>query len=146
MHGWGFEWGDTLVPPTQGQALPQCFSGHGDFWVTELIFKGSYDDSLLYSTDELCELWDQGIYLPTCCGKIPVLLAPSYHQAREPEVTKQSPPKVTVSDVPVESIKTTHTSGKGSTHHSLGHSSNTSTPKCQDSTSARKPSGSKEAP
>ena len=40
--------------------------------------------------------------------------------------------------------KTKHFSGKGGHHRSLGHGSNTSTPKLPDSTTAKKPSGSKE--
>ena len=44
----------------------------------------------------------------------------------------------------VESPKTKHSSGKGRHHRSSGRSSNTSTPKCPDSTSAKKPSNSKE--
>ena len=93
---------------------------------------------------ELCQLRQQGIHLPAYWGEIPVLLAPSYQQAREPEVTKQSPPRVATPNPSVESPKTKRSSGKGSPHQSLGHSSNTSTPKCPDSTSAKKPSSSKE--
>ena len=44
----------------------------------------------------------------------------------------------------VESPKTKQSGGKGGHHHSLGCGSNTSTPKCPDSTSAKKPSSSKE--
>ena len=45
----------------------------------------------------------------------------------------------------VESPKAKHSSGKGGHHHSSGYSSNTSTPKCPDSTSAKKPPSSKES-
>ena len=44
----------------------------------------------------------------------------------------------------VESPKTKRSSGKGGPHRGLGRSSNTSTPKHPDSTSAKKPSSSKE--
>ena len=44
----------------------------------------------------------------------------------------------------VESPKAKHSSSKGGHHHSSGCSSNTSTLKCPDSTSAKKPSSSKE--
>ena len=43
-----------------------------------------------------------------------------------------------------ESPKTKHSDGKGGHHRSSGCGSNTSTPKFPDSTSAKKPSGSKE--
>ena len=44
----------------------------------------------------------------------------------------------------VESPRTKRSGSKGGHHHSLGHGSNTSTPKCPNSTSAKKPSSSKE--
>ena len=44
----------------------------------------------------------------------------------------------------VESPKTKYSGGKGGHHHSSRHGSNTSTLKCPDSTSAKKPSSSKE--
>ena len=44
----------------------------------------------------------------------------------------------------VESPKTKCSGSKGGHHHSSGCSSNTSTPKCPDSTSAKKPSSSME--
>ena len=44
----------------------------------------------------------------------------------------------------MESPKTKHSCGKGRHHCSSGHGSNTSTLKCPDSTSAKKPSSSKE--
>ena len=116
----------------------------GDFQVAGLIFKGCYGDSLLNSDVDLHQLRWHGIYLPAYRGEIPVPPAPSYWQAREPEVMKQSPPRAATLNLSVESPKTKCSSGKGDTHHSLGHSSNTSTPKCLDSTSAKKLSGSKE--
>ena len=76
--------------------------------------------------------------------EIPVPPAPSYWQARETEVTKQFPPRVVTPNPSMESPKTKHSSGKGGPHCSLGCCSNTSTPKCLDSTSAKKPSSSKE--
>ena len=85
-----------------------------------------------------------GIHLPTYQGEIPMLPAPSYWQAREPEASRQSPPRAAAPDTPMESPKTKCSSGKSSPHCSLGHSSNTSTSKCPDSTSAKKPSSSKE--
>ena len=116
----------------------------GDFQVAHPNFKGCYGDSLLYSDVELHLLRQWGIHLPAYQGEIPVPPAPSYRQAREPEVSKQSPPRAVAPDTPAESPKTKHSSSKGSPHHSSGCSSNTSTPKCPDSTSAKKPSSSKE--
>ena len=46
--------------------------------------------------------------------------------------------------VVAKSPKTKHSGSKGRHHCSSGHGSNTSTPKCPDSTSAKKPSSSKE--
>ena len=81
---------------------------------------------------------------PCMLGEIRVLLAPSYWQARQLEVTKQSPPRAVTLNLSVESPKTKCSGGKSSLHCGLGHSSNISTPKCPDSTSAKKPSSSKE--
>ena len=116
----------------------------GDFWVADTIFKGYYGDSLLYSDAELCQLRQWGIHLPAYQGEIPVLPAPLYQQAREPEMTQQFPPRAATPNPSVESPKTKHSSGKGGPHRSSGCSSNTSTPKHPDSTSAKKPSSSKE--
>ena len=116
----------------------------GDFQVANPIFKGCYRDSLLYSNAELHWLRQWGIYLPMYWGEIPMPLAPSYWQARQPKVTKQSPQRAVTPNPSVESPKTKHSGGKGGPHRSLGCSSNTSTPKCPDSTSAKKPSSSKE--
>ena len=115
----------------------------GDFWVADQIFKGCYGDSLLYANTELHQLWQRGIHLPAHWGEIPVLPAPSYWQARQPEVTKQSPPRAATPNPSMESPKTIHSSGKGGPHHGSGHSSNTSTPTCPDLTSVKKPSSSK---
>ena len=116
----------------------------GDFWVADPIFKECYGDSLLYSNADLHQLRQQGIHLPTFQGEIPVPPAPSYQQVREPEVTKQSPHRVVASVTPAESPKAKRSSSKSSPQCGLGHSFNTSTPKCPDSTSAKKPSSSKE--
>ena len=116
----------------------------GDFWVADPIFKGCYGGSLLYSDTELHRLRQWGIHLPTYWGEIPVPLAPSYQQARQPEVTKQSPTRAVTPNPSVESPKTKCPGNKGGSHCSSGCSSNTSTPKCPDSTSAKKPSSSKE--
>ena len=116
----------------------------GDFQAADPIFKGCYGDSLLYSDTDLCWLRQWGIHLPTFQGGIPVPLVPSYRQAREPEVTKQSPHRAAASDTPAESPKAKRSSGKSSPQCGSGCSSNTSTPKCPDSTSAKKPSSSKE--
>ena len=116
----------------------------GDFQAADPIFKGCYGDSLLYSDAELHRLRQQGIHLPTYRGKIPVPPAPLYLQAREPEAMKQSPPRAATPNPSMESPKTKRSSGKGGPQHSSGCSSNTSTPKHADSTSAKKPSSSKE--
>ena len=77
----------------------------GDFRVADLIFKGCYGDLLLYSDAGLCQLRWWGIHLPVFQGEIPMPPAPSYRQAREPEVTKQSPHRAVASDTPTESPK-----------------------------------------
>ena len=107
------------------------------------IFKGCYGDSLLYTGGELDRPRWQGIHLPPYRGEIPTALAPSYQQARQPKVTKQSPPWAVTPSPPVESPKAKCSGGKGSPNHGLGHSSNTSTPKHPNSTSTKKPSSSK---
>ena len=111
----------------------------GDFQVADLIFKGCYGDSLLYSDVDLHWLRQRGIHLPTYRGEILASPAPLYRQAREPKVMKQSPPRAVTPNLSMESPKTKCSSSKGGPHHSSGCSSNTS-----DSTSARKPSSSKE--
>ena len=60
------------------------------------------------------------------------------------EAMKQSPPRAATPNLSVVSPKTKCSSGQGSPHHGSGCSSNTSTPKCPDSTSTKKPSSSKE--
>ena len=116
----------------------------GDFRVADPIFKGCYGDSLLYSDAELHQLRWWRIHFPTYQGEIPVPPAPLYQQAREPEVSKQSPPRTAAPDTPAESPKTKCSSGKSGPHCGSGRSSNTSTPKCPHSTLAKKPSSSKE--
>ena len=64
--------------------------------------------------------------------------APSYRQVREPAVTKQSPHRVAAPDTSVESPKAKCSSSKGRPPRSR-RSSNTSTAKCPDSMSAKKP-------
>ena len=59
-------------------------------------------------------------------------------------VTKQSPHRVAASDTPAESPKAKCSSSKSGPQRGSGCSSNTSTPKCPDSTSAKKPSCFKE--
>ena len=116
----------------------------GDFRVADLIFKGCYGDSLLYSDVELRWLRQQGIHLPAYLGEIPMPLAPSYLQARQPKVMKQSLPRAATPNQSLQSPKTKCSSGKGRPHCGSGRSFNTSTPKCPDSTSVKKPSSSKE--
>ena len=110
----------------------------------DLIFNGCYRDSLLYSDAELHWLRWWGFTSLHTGGEIPVLLAPSYWQARQSEARKQSPSKVATPNPFMESPKTKLCSSKGSPHCSSGCSSNTSTPKHPDSTSAKNPSSSKE--
>ena len=84
----------------------------GDFRAADQIFKGCYRDSLLYSDTDLHQLRWRGIHLLAFQGEIPVPLAPSYQQVREPMVTKQSPHKAVASDTPVESPKAKRSSSK----------------------------------
>ena len=86
----------------------------GDFQVVDLIFKGCYRDSLLYSDADLCWLRWHGIHLPMFQGEIPMPLAPSYQQVREPMATKQFPHREAAADTPVESPKAKHSSSKSS--------------------------------
>ena len=108
------------------------------------IFKGCYGDSFLYTDMDLAQLRQCGIHLPPYWSEIPATLAPSYLQAKQPKTTKWSPSRAMTMNPAVESPKAKCSSGKGRHHHSLGHSSNTSTLKCPDSTSAKKPCSSKE--
>ena len=116
----------------------------GDFRSTDPIFKGCYGDLFLYSNMDMGQLRWHGIHLPPYQSEIPAPLAPSYLQAKQPEATKQSPPWATTPNPAVESPKTKCSSSKGRHHRSSGCGSNTSTPKRPDSTSAKKPSSSKE--
>ena len=116
----------------------------GDFRSTDPIFKGCYGNSFLYSDMDLGQLRQHGIHLPPYQSEIPAPLAPSYLQAKQPEATKQFPPRVMTPNPAVESPKTKCSGGKSGHHPSSGHNSNTSTLKCPDSTSAKKPSSSKE--
>ena len=84
------------------------------------------------------------MHLPAYQGEIPVLLAPFHWQARQAKAMKQSPPRAVTLNPSVESPKTICPSSKGGPHCGSGHSSNTSTPKYPDLTSAKKPSSSKE--
>ena len=115
----------------------------GDFRSTDPIFKGCYSDSFLYSDMELGQLRQCGIHLPPNQSEIPASPAPSYLQARQFKTMKQFPPRAATPN-PVESPKAKCSSGEGRHHHSLGCSSNTSTLKHPDSTSAKRPSSSKE--
>ena len=116
----------------------------GDFRSTDPISKGCYGDWFLYSYMDLCQLRQHVIHLPPYWSEIPAPLAPSYLQAKQLKATKQSPLWAMTPNLVVESPKTKHSGGKGRHHHSLRHGSNTSTPKCPDSTSAKKPFSSKE--
>ena len=107
-------------------------------------FKGCYGDSLLYSDVDLGRLQWWEIHLPPYQDEIPTPPAPSYLQAKQSKTTKWSPTWAAIPTMAAESLKTKSSSGKGRHHRSSGQSSNTSTLKCPDSTSAKKPSSSKE--
>ena len=115
-----------------------------DFRSMDPIFNGCYGDSFLYSDVDLSQLRQYGIHLPPNQSEIPAPPAPSYLQAKQPKATKWSPPQAKTLNPAMESPKTKHSGGKGGHHCSSGCGSNTSTPKCPDSTSAKKPSSSKE--
>ena len=112
----------------------------GDFRSKDPIFKGCCGNSFLYSNAELGRLRRHGIHLAPYRGEIPTPLAPSYLQARQPKATKWSPPRAVTPNPSVESPKTKCSGSKGRPQRS----SNTSVPKCPNSTSAKKPSSSKE--
>ena len=116
----------------------------GDFRSTDPIFKGCYGDSFLYSDVDLGRLRWREIHLPPYRGEIPTPPAPSYLQAKQSKAMKQSPLQAMMPTAVAKSPKTRCSGGKGRHHRSSGHGSNTSTPKCPDSTSAKKPSSSKE--
>ena len=116
----------------------------GDFKATDLIFKGCYGDSLLYSDADLCQLRWRRIHLPMFQEEIPMPPAPSYQQVREPTATTQSQHRAAALATPVGSPRA-KCSGSKSIHRGSGHGSNTLTPKHPDSTSTKKPSSSKES-
>ena len=126
-----------LIDPMTGEPCPMEVLG--DFKATDPIFKGSYRDSFLYSEDDLARLRQQKVYLPTF-QEIPMPPAPSYQQNSKPAAAKQSPHRVAALDTSVESPKTRRSSSKSGPLWGTGCSSNTSTPKCPDTTSAKKPS------
>ena len=132
-----------LIDPAMGE--PCLMEAVGNFRDTDPIFKGCYGDSLLYSKADLARLRQQKVYLPTFQGEIPVPPAPSYQQVREVVMTKQSPHRAAAPDTSVESPKDKCSSSKGGPLWGSGCSSNTSTPKHPDSTSAKKPSCLKES-
>ena len=132
-----------LIDPAMGEPCPMEVVGN--FRAVDTIFKGCYGDSLLYSEDDLAQLRWQKIYLPTFQGEIPMTPAPSYQQVREPAVTKQSPHRAAAPATSVESPKAKHSSSKSGPPWGSRRSSNTSTPKCPDSTSTKKPSCPKES-
>ena len=88
-----------LIDPAMGEPYPMEVVG--DFRATDPIFKGCYGDSLLYSDADLGQLRQHGIHLTEFQGEIPVPLAPSYWQVREPTATKQSPHRAAASDIGV---------------------------------------------
>ena len=116
----------------------------GDFRSTDPIFKGCYGNSFLYSDMDLGQLRQWKIHLPPYQSEIPAPLAPSYLQAKQSKATKWSPSQAATPNTAVESPKPKHSGGKGGHHHSMGCGSKTSTLKQPDSTSAKKPSSSKE--
>ena len=99
-----------LIDSAMGEPYPMEMVD--DFRAMDLIFKGCYGDSLLYSDADLHWLKRRGIHLPMFQGEIPMPPAPSYWQVREPAVTKQSPHRVAASDTPVESPKAKCSSSK----------------------------------
>ena len=116
----------------------------GDFRSMNPVFQGCYHNSFLYTDINLGQLRWCGIHFPPYQNEIPAPLAPSYLQSKQPKAMKSSPPWATTPNPAVESPKAKCSGSKGGHHCSSGHSSNTSTPKCPDSTSAKKPSSSKE--
>ena len=132
-----------LIDPAMGEPCPMGVVGN--FRAVDPIFKGCYRDSLLYSEADLAQLRWQKVYLPTFQGEIPMPPAPSYWQVTESAVTKQSLHRAAAPDMSVESPKAKCSSSKSGPPRGSGCSSNTSTPKCPDSTSAKKPSCPKES-
>ena len=132
-----------LIDPIMGEPCPMEVVS--DFKAVNPIFKGSYGDSFLYSENDLARLRQQKVYLPVFQEEIPVPPTLSYWQSREPVAAKQSPHRVAAPDTSVESPKTRCSSSKSRPLWGTGCSSNTSTPKCPDSTSAKKPSHPQES-
>ena len=131
---------EPLKDPATKEPFPMELVG--DFRSTDPIFKGCYGNSFLYTDMDLGRLRWRGIHLPPYRSEIPAPLAPSYLQAKQPKATKWSPLRAVTLNPAVESPKAKHSSSKGGHHHSSGRSSKTSTLKCPDSTSAKKPSSS----
>ena len=127
-----------LIDSTMGEPCP--LEVMGNFRAMDPIFKGCYGDSLLYSEADLAPLRWQKVYLPAFQGEIPMPPAPSYRQVREPVVTKQSPHRAAALDTSAESPKAKCSNSKDRPSQGPGHSSNTSTLKCPDSTSTKKSS------
>ena len=93
---------------------------------------------------DLGQLRWREIHLPHYQDEILAPPAPSYLQAKQSKVTNQSPPWAVTPSIALESPKPKFSGSKGRHHCSSGHCSNTSIPKHPDSTSAKKPSSSKE--
>ena len=106
-----------LINPTMGEPYPMEVVG--DFRATDLIFKGCYGDSPLYSDADLARLRWQKIYLPAFQGEIPMPPAPSYQQVREPVASRQSPHRVVAPDTPAESPKAKCSSSKDGPNEAL---------------------------
>ena len=132
-----------LIDPIMGEPCPMEVVG--DFRAVDTIFKGSYGDSFLYSEDDLARLRQQKVYLPTFQEEIPVPPTLSYWQSRELVAAKQSPHRAAAPDTSMESPKTRHSSSKSGPPRGTGCGSNTSTPKCPDSTYPKKPSHPQES-
>ena len=131
-----------LTDPVTKEPFPMELVG--DFRSTDPIFKGCYGNSFLYSDVDLGRLRQWEIHLPPYRGEILAPLAPSYLQAKQSQAMEWSLLWAVMPNPAVESPKTKRSGSKGGHHHSSGCSSNTSTPKHPDSTSAKKPSSSKE--
>ena len=132
-----------LIDPITGEPCPMEVAGN--FKAVDPIFKGSYGDSFLYSDDDLAQLRQQRVYLPTFQEEIPMPPTPSYWQNGEPAAAKQSPHRAAAPDTSVESPKTKHSSNRSGPPRGIGRGSNTSTPKHPDTMSAKKPSYPKES-
>ena len=71
-----------LINSTMGEPYPMEMVG--DFRATDLIFKGCYGDSLLYSDADLCQLRWQRIHLPAFHGEVPMPPAPPTGKSGSP--------------------------------------------------------------